>query len=369
MNAAKISIWIDNFSSWANGIHFTQSHLKGQVLSLGVFIISIYLLSALRRAYWRKNNFPAPYLVKFLSHWPTWWYEALFLLCLILGVGAIALASLEPIAKKQISVPVKELAFIAFGVDRSLSMLADIEPEANKSRLEVAKKHISALVMTLNRNGSGDQILLFTFADKPTKESRDFTSDYDRSFLLPLSYIDDVYVRTFGFGTDLAAALEFCGKVFPKNDYKKFCLVFTDGELEGADLAGLNKDFQEGLAKWRSQSRNIHLYFIAAGSDKKAEKIPKFDFFGNQTGEYETGEDGRPIETRANPGLLRKAATEARAGFIQLDSAEKEDSILNSLIDKDRKIIGTKTLEKIDYVSDYFLEAYLALWFLMLILM
>lgn len=352
---------------WIKAIQFGRADLQKWVLTFFILALLIHAAVEIRRYLWRRKNFDQNHLIKSISHWPRWWQEVMRSLAFIFGLVLAGLIVLEPINKTVDHKPVREPALIAVGIDGSMSMLAKADPLSGKSRLDLSKEQIERLVSALTKEGGSDKLMLFTFTEEPFKELKDFTDDYPRIFLLALDSVEDFYVRAFGYGTDLSKVMEFCAKVFPKSEYQKICLVVTDGELEGKDLKKLDEDFQKRLKEWRTVGKGIKLYFVAAGQGSRGEKIPKLNIYGNPINEYETDDNGKDIETRTRPDYLRKAAVLTGAGFIHLQASNSEEAMLAGVVEKGKKIIGWKKIEKITDVSENFIKAYLIVLLLILL--
>ncbi|OGD30881.1 hypothetical protein A2833_03040 [Candidatus Azambacteria bacterium RIFCSPHIGHO2_01_FULL_44_55] len=352
---------------WIRQIQFGRTDLQKWVLVFLVSALLFHIAVEIRRYLWRRKNFGQSRLIKSISHWPRWWQEVLRSLAFVSGLVLAGLIVLEPINKTVDHKPVREPALIAVGLDGSMSMLAKVDPSSSKSRLDLSKEQIEKLVTALKKEGSSDKLILFTFAEEPHKELKDFTDDYPRIFLPALDSVEDFYVRAFGYGTDLSKVMEFCAKAFPKSEYQKICLVVTDGELEGKDLKKLDEDFQKSLKEWRVVGKGIKLYFIAVGHGGRAERIPKFNIYGNATNEYETDDDGKDIKTRTRPDYLRKAAVLAGGGFIHLQASNSDEAMLAGVVEKGKKIIGWKKVEKVADVSENFIKVYLIILLLILL--
>jgi hypothetical protein len=361
--------YLTDYYNWFVRLQFGKYEYQSYVVAFSVALILVYLATALRRFLWRRKNFSDMKIVRKISRWPSWLSEFLRFAVFVSVASLIAILLLEPINKIYEKFPVYEPSFIAVGLDGSMSMLAKTVPGERKSRLDLAKEQINALALALIREGGGDNLALFTFTKEPFMETKDFSNDYAAMFLPQLFFVDDFYARAFGFGTDLAKALEFCGKIFPKTDRQKICLLFTDGELEGPDLKKLDEKFQEALDKWHSEKRDIRLYFIATGSSEKAERIYQVNVSGEETDKPELDDKGKPIETRVRPEYLRKAAIKSGGGFAHLKYTDEANPVVPELVQKGKKIIDYRTSEKIDDVSDTFIRAYLiALLILVLII-
>ncbi len=244
---------IIEFIGWLLNIQFGKYEYRDFVIAFAVAGVLVFISTLLRRHLWRKKNFPHFSIIKSISRWPSWLGESLRIFVHIFAYGILAVLLLEPINKTQERVPTYEPAYIAIGLDGSMSMLARAAPEADRSRLQVAKDQIESLVSVSLKEGGSDQLMLFTFTGEPFMETVGFTTDYSMMFLPRLGYIDDFTARAFGFGTDLSKALEFCGKKFPETKLKKICLLFTDGEPEGQDARALDMAFQDTLTAWRNK--------------------------------------------------------------------------------------------------------------------
>lgn len=354
---------------WFKQIQFGRSELQNWVLIFFILALAIHIACEVRRFLWRRKNFANTRLIRSISHWPRWWQEIPRFVVFVSGLALAGLIVLEPINKIADYKPVREPALIAVGLDDSMSMLAKADPSSNKSRLDLAKEQIERLVAAIIKEGSNDKLMLFTFAEEPYKELKDFTDDYPRIFLPALYSVEEFYVRAFGYGTDLSKVMEFCAKIFPKSEYQKICLIVTDGELEGKDLKKLDEDFQTSLKEWRVKNKGIKIYFVAAGHGGRGEKIPKLNTYGSPTGEYETDDNGKDIETKARPDYLRKAATSSGGGFIHLQAGNSDEAAMVGLVEKGKKIIDWKKVEKITDVSENFIKAYLIILLLIFILL
>ena len=347
------------FINWLSAVHFGKHEYRDFIIAFAVAGILVFAATLARRYLWRKKNFPHCEIVKSVSRWPSWLGEILRSFVHICAYIVLAILLLEPINKMQSSVPVYEPAYIAVGIDSSMSMLAKAAPGADRSRLQVAKDQIENLVFVSTQEGGSDQLMLFSFTGEPYMETVGFTTDYSMMFLPRLAYVDDFAARAFGFGTDLAKALEFCGKKFPETKLRKICLLFTDGEPEGVDLRALDKTFQDALAAWRNKNSDIKIYFVAVGSGEKKEKIYKTKWDGSFTDEVELDDKGKPIETKAMPEYLKQAAAKSGAGFAHVKYSGDPNPVIIEALNKEKKITGYKTTEKVDDVSEGFNVAYL----------
>lgn len=347
------------FINWLFSINFGKQEYSKLIIAFAVAGVLVFITTLIRRWLWRKKNFPHFQVVKSVSRWPSWPGESLRIFVYIFAYIVLAVLLLEPINRTRERIPVFEPAYIAIGIDSSMSMLAKTAPESDRSRLRVAKDQIDNLVFISNQEGGSDQLMLFSFTGEPYMETVGFTTDYSMMFLPRLAYVDDFTARAFGFGTDLAKALEFCGKKFPETKLQKICLIFTDGELEGADIRALDTAFQNALTEWRNKKSDIKVYFIAVGSGEKAEKIYKLKSDGSFSEEKELDDGGKPIETRSRPEYLRQAAAKAGAGFAHVKYGGDPNQVIIEALKKEKKIIGYKTTEKVDDVSEGFNIAYL----------
>lgn len=263
--------------------------------------------------------------------------------------------------------PVKEKMEIIFALDASLSALArDVEIKEGEqtrkiSRLDLEKQQVENVIGDLR----GDAVYIIVFADQAIPLhivlSRE---DYKNSILRNLKYIDKDFVRhEIKQGTDygmlILGALEQFGK---KSGTKKVFFVLTDGESQG-DETKLRENLEKALELFAERD-DISVYLIGLGNPAEPSRIPETEDEENNPKEYYREKGGEFILTRPNPEFLNTLANATKGKYIHAETAQDLKNILESSIEKERKIIGFEKRQETIDLTPYLLICSLVFLFI-----
>lgn len=249
----------------------------------------------------------------------------------------------------------KEGMEIVFVLDVSLSMLAeDIKP----NRLQRAKIEIENLIKGLEN----DYLGLVVFAGRAFSMLPYLTMDYDNIFLRILHMVDENYARFVPYGTNVGNALLLAIESFSKVKREKVLIFLTDGEEQLA----VRSQVAEAV-KMLMERKDISIYLIGIGDPLEASPIPKKDKYGHTIG-YEVDTEGKIIETRPDPSLLREIASLTGGKYIHDATGDELKGIFRGVIERHRKIIGLKTRNIVRDISQHFLGASLLILAIFLLL-
>ncbi|MDP1629151.1 MAG: VWA domain-containing protein [bacterium] len=324
-------------------IHFGSPNYFWFCAALSVFILSLNIFTLKRIGIFRRLD-----AARILM-----WSGVVLFLGMI-----ISDAKLE--WKKAI--PVKEKLEIVFALDISLSSLAcDVIIEEGDqwrkiSRLDFEKQQVENVIEIL----SGDAVGIIVFADKAFPLQIVLSrEDYRHTLLRNLKYIDKDFIR-YGIsqGTDygnlIMVALEQFGK---KNSAKKVLFILTDGEAQGNEEK-LRENLKKAIEIF-SQRDDIAVYLIGIGNSREPSMIPKTEDAEGNPKEYycqNQGEaKGQPILTRPNPEFLTRLANMTDGHYFQATSGKDLKNILESSIERERRIIGFQEKSKMVDLTPYLL--------------
>ncbi|ODS33853.1 MAG: hypothetical protein SCARUB_01014 [Candidatus Scalindua rubra] len=249
----------------------------------------------------------------------------------------------------------KEGMEIVFVLDVSLSMLAeDVKP----NRLQRAKIEMENLIKDLEN----DYLGLVVFAGRAFSMLPYLTMDYDSIFLRILHMVNENYARFVPYGTNVGNALLIAIESFSKVQREKVLIFLTDGE----ERLAVRSQVAEAV-KMLLERKDISIYLIGIGDPLEASPIPKKDKNGHIIG-YEVDMEGEIIKTKPNPSLLQEIAKLTGGTYIHDATGDELKGIFKRVVEKHRKIIGTKTRNIVKDVSQHFLGGSLLLLAIFLLL-
>lgn len=219
-------------------------------------------------------------------------------LLLMVGVGGLCIALLQPQIIGESEKVVQEGRDVLFALDISRSMLAsDLSP----SRLEAAKKKINAMIPLF----SCERVGLIVFSGSAIVQCP-FTTDHSLFSL----FVDGIDAQTISLGTTaieqvLIAAMQLFGKIPERKS--KILVLFTDGEDFSSDLLRVAK---------KAALEGVHLYIVGVASEEGA-PVPIFDNYGKQIG-YEHDAQGGVIISRLGEQALKQLATEVNGDYVRI---------------------------------------------------
>ena len=272
---------------------FLSPFWLGATLGSAILAIVAAWFSA-RRARSRREGLVAPALAEkagLLSRDRWTPFAALLAVVVVLGTG---LALARPRWGLVTETVERRGADVAIVLDTSASMRAtDVTP----SRFVLARQAALSLVEKL----PGDRLALVG-------------CEGEAQVLVPLT-LDSAAVALFlealepGIGTlpgtSLAAGLAAAAELMPPGTSAgRQVVVLSDGE----DLEG---GVDEAIAKAKGEGIVVHAVFV--GAEGRGAPVPEVDLSGRPTGFK--SEDGAPVLSRPDPGLLRRLAAETGGSF------------------------------------------------------
>ncbi|HYN40415.1 MAG TPA: VWA domain-containing protein [Thermoanaerobaculia bacterium] len=272
---------------------FLSPFWLGASLGSAILAISAAWFSA-RRARSRREGLVAPALAEkagLLSRDRWTGAAASLAVIVVLGTG---LALARPRWGLVTETVERRGADVAIVLDTSASMRAtDVTP----SRFVLARQAALSLVEKL----PGDRLALVG-------------CEGEAQVLVPLT-LDSAAVALFlealepGIGTlpgtSLAAGLAAAAELMPPGTSAgRQVVVLSDGE----DLEG---GVDEAIAKAKGEGIVVHAVFV--GAEGRGAPVPEVDLSGRSTGFK--SEDGAPVLSRPDPGLLRRLAAETGGSF------------------------------------------------------
>jgi len=249
----------------------------------------------------------------------------------------------------------KEGMEIVFVLDVSLSMLAD---DVKPNRLQRAKIEMKNLIKGLDN----DYLGLVVFAGRAFSMLPYLTTDYDSIYLRILHMINENYARFVPYGTNVGNALLLAIESFSKEEREKVIIFLTDGEEQLA----VRSQVAEAV-KMLMERKDISVYLIGIGDPLKASPIPVKDKNGHTTG-YELDMEDNTIMTKPDPELLQEIAEVTGGTYIHDATGDELKSIFEGVIADHRKVLGVKTRNTVNDVSQYFLGGVLLLLVIFLLL-
>lgn len=215
-------------------------------------------------------------------------------------------------------------ARVVLVVDTSLSMRANTKKGI--SRLSSVKKSIRRII----KRSKGDMFALNVFSG----ESLAWLPFLVRDKKLMEFYLDrlntDIPSKK---GTNIAQSLKSAVSILDqKKKGKAVIILFSDGELQGANINDLSKAIKE------IQKKDIVLYSVGVGSNKGM-KIPKSE------GGY-IKENGKVVYTRINEKVLRLMGRACGGDYIHVRNLTHPYELIkeNKTLDYVEKVSKTKEI-------------------------
>lgn len=279
--------------------------------------------------------------------------ESLRNILLVLAFLCASLGYSTPKEEITRSVPDYEGLDIIAMVDCSKSMLASAKEGEPSSRMDVVVSALLATVRVLEKDRWGVSCFSEKLLGTPI-----LSTDYEHVLFPKLRELSNAsYLSQVGSGTNFAAALDGCRRGFmrTKKKVKKICMIFSDGEPQGSEQEMNNHlDTMVGLFGFDIGERewDIAFYLIGVGDTTRASKIPKYDAEGNVRG-FETDEEGREVYTRPDSTYLEKIADRFKGDYRQLSKDEDLSALVSDIAQKERKVIGERTVTSASHSPSY----------------
>lgn len=281
----------------------------------------------------------------------------------------LGLTLLEPAIKANQLQDEYEPAQIGVWLDCTISMLAeDVKP----SRITAAKMVIGNLISRLKQEGGKDKVEFGRFTDIAIPAIIIPTKDYDLlEYELRLTTAG--YLKMFeNHGTNVWDAITQGLNYFDySNDQEKILIIISDGEQK-AEAEYIDKTRQEAISKRFRDPYfgSVKIFLVGIGSATEQSLIPKEkDDNGNVIEFYAQTRDGpdkgKLEQTSPDPAYLQEMASLIGGKFVLAESRDELNQNISSILNKERKIIGTNTKLKFENISPWFIGATLVLLFLL----
>ncbi len=243
--------------------------------------------------------------------------------------------------EKRTTVPLVEGLEIATLIDCSRSMLAPVGDENFTPRLRVVTTAVDDALRRLKADRWG----IGCFSERLNGISP-LSNDYERLLRPKLDVMEDHrYIELVGKGSNFAAGIEGCMKIFNvKKTNKKVCIILSDGEPQG-DEAKLQDALVNAVAEMKSlialHKLDVSFYLVGVGSPEQPYKIPAFDDNGNPIG-FLMDSEGNAWTTRPDPEYLKRIADQFQGEYIHLKPGELLSRILEDIMNVERRRVGEK---------------------------
>lgn len=285
--------------------------------------VSFWLLHfRAKRAFRRQASFGP--VLRGLSRLSRGRRDAAVLAAIVLALGSLVLAMMQPQLFLTRRLPQWERQDLVLILDRSASMRArDVPPSRFARAIEEIKTFLAEKPEGLDRIG------LVGFAGTSLVLSH-LTRDLDSLFFY-LDWIEeDLEPR---FGTDIGAALASAREMIRKDDRqtKKILLLLSDGDDQGPQLASQ-------LNNLRDQSMRVHC--IGIGSERET-PIPIS--YENGVTTYLEDEEGGLLLTRVDTSTLRNIAHYTGGRYFRSSSGRELAEAMREVLRHERKLLGWKS--------------------------
>ncbi|MGG7033882.1 MAG: VWA domain-containing protein [Flavobacterium sp.] len=293
-----------------------------------LLILPVLVLIFLFNMYWKRKKqreFGDLFLVNKLSPKKSVFKPVLKLSVLILALGALILALVNPKIGTKTETVKREGIDIIFAVDVSKSMLAeDIAP----SRLEKSKRLVSQIISQLRTDRIG--IIAYAGSAFPVLP---ITTDYGVAKMFLQSMNPDMVSSQ---GTSLEGAIKLSADYFDKDDKtRKLMIMISDGE-----------DHSEGAAAMAEEANEMGLKIITIGvGTEKGGPIPLKE--NGIVKSFKRDRDGQVVVTKLNPESLKEIAKATNGGYINGNDTRAVIEYINNALEN---------IEKTEFESEQFTD-------------
>jgi Ca-activated chloride channel homolog len=263
-----------------------------------LLIIPVLLLFYFLQVFWKRRKqkqFAKPEMLKQLSPDKSRFKPGLKFAFLLVALGALAFALVNPKIGTKMETVTREGVDIVFALDVSKSMEAeDVAP----TRIEKAKQLVTQVINTLG----SDRIGLIGYAGSAFPQLP-ITTDYASAKMFLQSMNTDMVSSQ---GTAISEAIKLATTYFDEDSQtSKVLIIISDGEDHEGDALALAKEAAE---------QGIRIFTIGVGTAKGG-PIPIKRNGVIQS--YKKDQSGETVITRMNDQTLKEIAEVANGKYMQ----------------------------------------------------